>query len=75
MNPDYRKKGYAKELLLKLQHYLKEKNTTCVLTSHVEKTNTASLNTHFAAGFEITADYVIEDGERYDSDYELTYKC
>ena len=73
-NPDFRKKGYAKELLLQLQKYLKEKSGRYTLTSHVEKTNTASLNTHFAAGFEITADYIIEDGERYDSDYELTYK-
>ena len=73
-NPDYRKKGCAKELLFRLQKYLKEQNGRYTLTSHVEKTNTASLNTHFAAGFEITADFVIEDGERYDSDYELTYK-
>ena len=74
-DPDYRKRGCAKELLFRLQKYLKEQSGRYTLTSHVEKTNTASLNTHFTVGFEITADYIIEDGERYDSDYELTYKC
>ncbi len=74
-DPNYRKRGCAKELLFRLQKYLKEQSGRYTLTSHVEKTNTASLNAHFAADFAITADFVIEDGERYDSDYELTYKC
>ena len=72
-NPKYRKKGYGRELLFQLQRYLKEHNKSYVLTAHVEKTNTPSLKTHKSAGFEITADYVIEDGEKFDTDYQLTY--
>ncbi|MBR7073281.1 MAG: GNAT family N-acetyltransferase, partial [Eubacterium sp.] len=72
-NPKYRKKGYGRELLFQLQRYLKEHNKSYVLTAHVEKTNTPSLKTHKSAGFEITADYVIEDGERFNTDYQLTY--
>lgn len=74
-NPDFRKRGYASQLLLQLQRYLKKQSDSYILTSHVEKTNTASIKTHLAVGFEITADYVVEDGERYNSDYELSYKC
>jgi ribosomal protein S18 acetylase RimI-like enzyme len=73
-HPDFRKKGYGKELLLQMQRHLREQDTDYVITAHVEKTNAASLNTHRAAGFEITADFVVEDGERYDGDYQLTYK-
>lgn len=73
-NPRFRKRGYAKELILRAEEYLKNENKEFTVISNVEKNNTASLNTHFAAGFEITADYYIENGERFDSDYELTYQ-
>ncbi len=72
-NPAFRKKGFGKELILQTEKLLKEQNSELTIISHVEKDNVASLNTHFSAGFKITADYYIEDGERYDSDYELTY--
>lgn len=73
-NPSFRLKGYAKELLFQLQQYLKKRHNDYVITAHVAKTNAASLNTHRAAGFIVTADYVVEDGERYDGDYQLTYR-
>lgn len=73
-NPDCRKKGYGREVLLQLQRYLKNHSKSYILTAHVEKTNIPSLKAHKSAGFEITADYVIEDGEKIDTDYQLTFR-
>ncbi len=72
-NPQFRRMGYAGDLIYRTENYLKKRNNKFIIISHVEKSNTASLNTHFAVGFEITADYYIEDGECFGSDYELTY--
>lgn len=71
--PEFRKRGYGKELILQTEKHLKSKSGEFSVFSHVAKDNTASLNTHFAAGFEITADYYIENGETINDEYELTY--
>lgn len=72
-NPDFRRQGFAKELILQAEEHLEGLNGCFTIISHVAKNNVASLNTHFAAGFTVTADYYIENGERFDDEYELTY--
>ena len=73
-HPAYRQRGYGTQLLNKMTAYLAAENPFFTVTSHVKKTNTASIRTHLAAGFIIAADYVVEDGERFDGDFLLEYR-
>ena len=53
--PAYRRKGYAKSLLLAAADYIRSKNI-CSLYSHVFKQNIASLRLHETCGFTIISD-------------------
>jgi GNAT superfamily N-acetyltransferase len=50
-HPEYRRKGYAKKLIDAVLPNLRHKNIKAVY-SHVNKRNTASLQTHISCGFQ-----------------------
>lgn len=49
-HPDYRKMGYAKELITAVLDFLRQEGVTAVY-AHVHKKNIASLRTHISCGF------------------------
>ena len=53
--PDYRKKGYAKALMIAVLEYMDQS----IIYSHVSKRNEASLRTHYACGFQKHLDHVV----------------
>ena len=53
--PDYRKKGYAKALMIAVLEYMDQN----IIYSHVSKRNEASLRTHYACGFQKHLDHVV----------------
>ena len=53
--PDYRKKGYAKALMIAVLEYMDQN----IIYSHVLKRNEASLRTHYACGFRKYLDHVV----------------
>ena len=53
--PDYRKKGYAKALMIAVLEYMDQS----IIYSHVSKRNEASLRTHYACGFQKYLDHVV----------------
>ena len=53
--PDYRKKGYAKALMIAVLEYMNQS----IIYSHVSKRNEAFLRTHYACGFQKHLDHVV----------------
>ena len=53
--PDYRKKGYAKALMIAVLEYMDQS----IIYSNVSKRNEASLRTHYACGFQKHLDHVV----------------
>lgn len=66
--PQFRRQGYATALLKAVLEHL-EKQKFCVVYSHVNKRNTASLKTHAACGFQRILEYAsyIDGSVRQDS--------
>lgn len=70
--PPYRGKGYAKALILAVLSRLED----VTVYSHVEKSNIASLRTHFSCGFTVMADYArYLDGTVTQKAYTLHICC
>lgn len=61
-HPEFRRKGYAKALILAVLEHLQQQGSVTVY-SHVGKRNTASLRTHLSCGFQrVTEQAVYIDG-------------
>ena len=69
--PDARWKGHAKKLIKAVQELLPAGTR---VYSHVAKSNTASIASHKACGFEAAYDYgLCADGEKYDHQFTFLY--
>lgn len=74
--PNFRKKGYASQLLLAVIDNLKS-NGEFKICDYVSKKNTASLNTHKKCGFKIVSEtgYDYLQREYIENCYGLEYYC
>lgn len=76
--PDYRKKGYATQLLSEVLNELKQ-NGSFKICDCVGKKNTASLNTHKKCGFNIVRedgyDYLQKETDKLCYGLEYSFRC
>ena len=72
--PDHRRKGFARNLILAVLRWLQEQGSSPVY-SHIHKRNHASIQTHLACGFErISEQAVYIDGSVTDRSCTMCFK-